>query len=166
MASGNYLQEFNARDVLFPTSNMASLDYRNGHPVIDFDGSSDEEAMFEGVLPDNYGGGGLTIDLYVAFSSATSGNVRFQTDFERMNASGPDRDADSFSGTFQSAGGTPNATNGIETKISIAHTNAQLDGLLAGEPFRLKLRRDADGTSGTDDITTDAEVSRVVIRET
>jgi hypothetical protein len=35
----------------------------------------------------------------------------------------------------------------------------------AGEPFRLKVRRDADGTSGTDDIATDAELVRIVIRE-
>jgi hypothetical protein len=40
-----------------------------------------------------------------------------------------------------------------------------MDSVAAGEPFRLLVRRDADGTSGTDDIATDAEVYRVVIRE-
>jgi hypothetical protein len=40
-----------------------------------------------------------------------------------------------------------------------------MDSLAAGEPFRLKVRRDADGTSGTDDIATDAELVRIVIRE-
>lgn len=164
MASGNYMIDFNARDMIPGSS--AAPDLRNNHPIIDFDGSTDEEALFEGVLPDNYAGGGLTVDVYVAFSSATSGTVRFQGDFERLNSGGPDRDADSFSGTFQSAGGSANGTSGIETKVSIAFTNAQIDGLAAGEPFRFKLRRDADGTSGTDDIATDAEVSNVVIRET
>ena len=74
--------------------------------------------------------------------------------------------ASCFSGTFQSAGGTANGTSGIKTKISIAHTNAQLDSLAAGEPFRLKIRRDADGTSGSDDIATDLELHEVVLRET
>jgi hypothetical protein len=41
-----------------------------------------------------------------------------------------------------------------------------MDSLAASEPYRLKIRRDADGTSGTDDITTDLELLRVVVRET
>ena len=167
MASGDTLAIFYARSASFPTSAFATPDLRNNHPVLDFDGSTDEEAFFEGVLPANYAGGGVTVDLYVAFSSATSGSVRLQTDIERQNASGPDLDADSFVGTFQSGGGSASGTSGITTKVSIAHTNgAQMDSLAAGEPFRLKVRRDADGTSGTDDIASDMELSRVVIRET
>lgn len=166
MASGNTLCIFLPQDATFPASNYATPDLRNTHPVLDFDGSTDEEAYFEGHLPNNYAGGGLTVDLYISFSSATSGNSRWQADFERQNAGGSDLDADSFSGTFQSAGGVPNGTSGITTKVSIALSNAQIDSLAANEPFRLKIRRDADGTSGTDDVTTDAELHRVVIRET
>jgi hypothetical protein len=44
-------------------------------------------------------------------------------------------------------------------------SGAQMDSLAAGESFRLKVRRDADGTSGTDDIATDAELLRVVVSE-
>ena len=166
MASGDSLIAFLPRSATPPSSAAASFDRRNGKPVIDFDGSTDEEMIFEGVLPANYGGSGITVDCYVTFTSATSGTARLQSDFERGNAGGSDIDADSFSGAFQSAGGTANATSGIKTKISIAHTNVQLDGLAAGEPFRLKIRRDADGTSGTDDIPTDLELHEVVLRET
>lgn len=166
MASGDFLCTFLPRGASFPSSNFATLDLRNRKPVLDFDGSTDEEVVFQGVLPANYAGGGITIDAYVTFTSATSGSARLQSDFERGQAGGHDFDADSFSGTFQSAGGTANGTSGIKTKISIAHTNAQLDSLAAGEPFRLKIRRDADGTSGTDDIATDLELHEVVLRET
>jgi hypothetical protein len=41
-----------------------------------------------------------------------------------------------------------------------------MDSLAAGEAYRLKIRRDADGTSGTDDITTDAELIAVNVKET
>jgi len=163
--TGDTLVVFTPLAATFPTSNYATPDLRNNHPVLDFDGATDEEAYFEGVLPAHYNGGSLVIDLYVALTSATTGSFRFQTDVERMNDGGPDLDADSFSGSFQSAGGSASATSGIPTKISITHTTAQIDSLAANEPFRLKVRRDADGTSGTDDIATDAELVRIVVRE-
>lgn len=163
--TGDTLIVFTPVAATFPSSNYATPDLRNNHPVLDFDGATDEEVFFEGVLPAFYSGGSIVIDLYVALTSATTGSFRYQTDFERINDGGPDLDADSFSGTFQSAGGTASGTSGIPTKISITHTTAQIDGLTANEPFRLKVRRDADGTSGTDDIATDAELVRVVVRE-
>lgn len=149
-----------------PASAYATLDTRNARLVLDFDGSTDEEAVFTGVLPASYAGGGLTIDVFVALTTATSGSVRFQAAIERIEASALDIDSDSFA-AFQSAGGTAPGTNGQVIVVSIALTDgAQMDSLAAGEAFRLKIRRDADGTSGTDDITTDAEVLRVVLKET
>jgi hypothetical protein len=41
-----------------------------------------------------------------------------------------------------------------------------MDSLAVGEMFRLKIRRDADGSVGTDDVTTDAELVGVEIKET
>lgn len=168
MASGNTLAYFSPLAATFPPSNPARLDMRNYHPMLRFAGSgNDEEVYFEGYLPANYAGGGLSIDLEVGFSSATSGNSRWQADLERLNVAGPDVDADSFVGIFQSVGIVPNATSGITTKGTIALTSgAQMDSLAAGERFRLKIRRDQDGTSGTDDVTTDAELYGVTIRET
>lgn len=167
MASGDFLLQFGARANQPPSSAFATPDLRNLHPVVDFDGSTDEEAIFAGVLPAQYAGGGLTVETWWSFTSATSGSLRVQTDIERMDVSGLDVDADSFTGSFQSAGGTAPGTSGQLIKVTTTHTSgAQMDSLAAGEAFRLKIRRDADGTSGTDDITTDAELHRVVIKET
>lgn len=164
MASGNTLVVFGPNDNEPPSANYATLDTRNGVPCLDFDGATDEEAVFSGVLPEHYAGGGLTVILKVAFSSAISGDSRWQADIERGTT---DIDSDSFTGSFQSAGGTANATSGITTDVSIAFTSgAQMDFLAAGERFRLKIRRDADGTSGVDDIVTDAELFAVHIKET
>jgi hypothetical protein len=92
--------------------------------------------------------------------------VRWQAAIERIDASSLDIDADSFA-SFQSAGGTAPGTSGMVIVVSVAFTSgAQMDSLAASEAYRLKIRRDADGTSGTDDITTDAELLRVVVRET
>jgi hypothetical protein len=149
-----------------PTSAMATPDLRNAHPVLDFDGATDEEAVFRGVLPNGYGGGGLTVDTFWAFTSATSGSLRVQAAIERINVSSLDIDADSFA-SFNSAGGSAPGTSGQVIKVTVTFASgAEMDSLAAGEMFRLKIRRDADGTSGTDDITTDAELVFVTVRET
>lgn len=149
-----------------PASLRATLDTRNARPVLDFDGSADEEAVFSAVLPDGYGGGGLTVSTWWSFTSATSGNLRVQAAIERCNLAGLDIDSDSFA-SFNSAGGTAPSNSGQVHKIDILFADgSEMDGLLAGEVFRLKIRRDADGTSGTDDITTDAELVMVRITET
>lgn len=167
MATTNIMAVFGPTDNEPPSANYATLDTRNGHPVLDFDGATDEEAVFTSILPRHYAGGGLTVKIHVAFTSATSGSGRIQADIERIDASSLDIDADSFTGTFQSAGVTAPGTSGQVVVASIAFTSgAQMDSLAAGEPFRLKIRRDADGTSGTDDITTDMELVAVEVMET
>lgn len=165
MASGNFMAIFGAQDNAPPASAYATPDTRNAHLVLDFDGSTDEECVFQSVLPANYASGGLTVDVFCGFTSATTGSVRWQAAFERIDASSLDTDADSFA-AFQSAGGSAPGTSGQIIKVSITFTDgANMDSLAASEAYRLKIRRDADGTSGTDDITTDAELFRVVVRE-
>ena len=166
MASGNSLIQFGPLSNEPPAAAFATLDLRNVHPVLDFDGSTDEEAVFTGVLPRHYAGGGLTVRTFWAFTTATTGSLRVQAAIERIDASSLDIDADSFA-AFQSAGGSAPGTSGQVIAVDVAFTDgAQMDSLAAGELFRLKIRRDADGTSGTDDITTDAELLGIAIRET
>lgn len=166
MATGQFLAVFTAADNVPPAAAYATLDTRNAHLVLDFDGSTDEECVFQGVLPANYAGGGLTVDIWASFTSATSGSCRWQAAIERMDVSSLDIDADSFA-AFQSVGVTAPGTSGQRIKGSVTFTSgAQMDSLAASEAYRLKIRRDADGTSGTDDITTDAEFGFAVVRET
>jgi hypothetical protein len=166
MSSGNTLVVFGPNDNEPPASAFATLDTRNVHPTLDFDGATDEEAVFSAVLPAHYAGGGLTIDTFWAFSSAVSGSLRVQSAIERIDASSLDIDADSFA-AFNSAGGTAPGTSGQVIKVTLTHASgAEMDSLAAGDMFRLKIRRDADGTSGTDDITTDAELLAVHVKET
>lgn len=166
MASGDTLAVFTPLHNEPPASAYATLDTRNAHPTLDFDGSTDEEAVFTGVLDRAYDSGGVTVRTFWAFTSATSGSLRVQAAFERIDASSLDIDADSFA-SFNSAGGSAPGTSGQVIAVDVTFTDgAQMDSVAAGELYRLKIRRDADGTSGTDDITTDAELLGVEIRET
>lgn len=163
MASGDTLAVFTPYQNEPPSASYATLDLRNGHPCLDFDGSADEEAVFTGVMPDHYAAGGVTVKLHVAFTSATSGTANIEVSFERMT--GLDIDADSFA-TMTDGSATPNGTSGIETIVSINFANgAAMDSVVAADLFRIKMRRDADGTNGTDDVTTDMELLGIEIVE-
>lgn len=163
MASGQTLVVFGPASNQPPASAYATPDVRNSILVLDFDAATDESAVFAGVMPRNYAAGGLTVTLHVMHSTATSGTSRWQAQFERMNTG---QDSDSFA-TANSAACTANGTSGIISTATITFTDgAQIDGLLAGEPFRLKVTRDADGTTGIDDATGDAELVTIEIKET
>lgn len=163
MATGQTLCVFTPQANQPPATNYATPDTRNSIFVLDFDPSTDESAIFEGVLPRNYAGGGLTVTLKWAATSATSGTCRWAVQFEKGDT---DIDSDSFA-TANTAGGTASGTSGIETSTLITFTDgAGIDSLAVGDRFRMKVFRDADGTSGTDDMTGDAELLTVEIKET
>lgn len=163
MASGDTLCVFTPQAGQPPAANYATFVTRNSRLVLAFDAVTDESIVFSGVLPRNYAGGGITVQLEWMAATATSGATRWATAIERENT---DLDADSFA-TANTAGGTANGTSGIPTYTTIAHAaGAEMDSLAVGEGFRLKVTRDADGTSGTDDMTGDAQLISVEIKET
>lgn len=165
MASGDTIAEFKAQDNEPPSSAYMTLDTRNGHLVLDADDTTDEELVFSGVIPQNFtASAGVTLKIHFLATSATSGNGVLQAAIETEN--GLDRDADSFP-AFQSSGAVAvSGTSGIESIATVTFTNAQADGIAAGDAFRLKIRRDADDTSATDSVTGDLEIAEVEMRET
>lgn len=161
MASGDLLAVFTAMGAELPASGYATPDTRNAIAVLDFDAATDEAAFWHSVLPANYAGGGLTVKISWMATSATSGDCYWQSAIERMNT---DLDSDSYA-TAQSGNGTANGTSGIITTTSITHSSgANMDSLAAGEPYRLKINRDADNAS--DSMTGDAEIVAVHVYET
>lgn len=161
MASGETLISFTALSSQPPTTSYATLDLRNSVPCVDFDAAATETTIFQGILPRNYAGGGITVSLHWMASTATSGNVVWETAFERMNT---DLDADSFATAVQ-ATGAANATSGITTTTTLAHTNgASIDGLAVGESFRIRVQR--IGANASDTMTGDAELVACELRET
>ncbi|NIO43432.1 MAG: hypothetical protein GTO41_26720, partial [Burkholderiales bacterium] len=84
MASGDTLLIFRPQDNEPPSSNYATFDTRNQHPVLDFDATTNEDAVFSAVMPRAYSGGGLTVYIHYAMSTATSGDVDWDVAFERI----------------------------------------------------------------------------------
>jgi hypothetical protein len=162
MASGNTLLTFDPRDASFPASSFPTFDVRNNHPVLDFGLSPAETAYFEGIMPRHYAGGGVTIYLHFAMSSASSGNIKIETDFERIGNEWQTLDSNGFAGSPQSAEtGVPSA--GLVKIANTTHTNgAQMDSVAIGEKFRLSVKR----VSVAGDATGDLELVGIEIKET
>ena len=158
-AGGKSIAVFRANDNEPPASNYATLDTRNGHNVLDFDTTTQETAIFSGVVPLNYGTSGFTVKVYSSLTSATTGTLGWVAGFERIDAGTLDIDADSFAADQTGTAATVPGTSGVTMVHTISFSNAQIDGLVAGDAFRLKLRRDV----ANDNAAGDAEMLRVLV---
>jgi hypothetical protein len=148
---------FTALDAHPPASAYATIDSRNSAACLDFDDASDESTVFLGVIHDNANlSFGLKIRLYWAATTATSGDVRWDVQLERMTS---DLDSDSFD-TVASATATTNGTSGILTVTEITLTT--IDSVTVGDGFRLKVTRDADNAADT--MSGDCELYLVEVR--
>ena len=161
MAAGDTLDKFTALHNEPPSASFATLDTRNQHPVLDFDGGSNEEAVFRGIMPQNYDGGGLDVILHVSHSSDITNDTDWDAQFERTSDGSLDIDGDGFAAIQSTDGTSVPGTAGIIQKITVSFTAGQIDGITAGDSYRLKVIRDAV----SDASTTDAELSAVEVRE-
>ena len=163
MASGDTLVSLYPVGVEPPTTNAATLDLRNQHPVLDFDDTTNESAVWSFVVPGHYAGGGITVEIGYSMSSALSGDIDWDAAIERIGDQQQDTDADGFAAANSVDNTTVPATSGLVDVVSIAFTDGvDMDGLAAGELGRLKLTRDA----ANDTAAGDAELHYIHIRET
>ena len=163
MATGETLLVFTPQCNEPPSANYATLDVRNYHPVLDFDDTTNESSVFSGVMPRHYAGGGVTVYLHYAMTSAVADTVDWDVAFELIGDQGLDIDGDSFAAVNSVDNTTVPDTTGLVDIVNVAFTNgADMDSVVAGQGFRLKVTRDA----ASDDATGDAELLFVEIKET
>lgn len=164
MASGDTLLIFTPAHNEPPSANYATLDTRNLHPVLDFDDTTNEYAIFTAIMPQHYAGTtGVTVYLHYAMTSATSGDVDWDVEFELIGDQDLDIDSDSFAAANSVDNTTVPATSGLVDVVSIAFTDgADMDSVTPGDLFRLRVSRDA----ASDTASGDAELVGVEIRET
>ena len=163
MASGDSLIIWIPQANEPPASAFATFDTRNAHPVLDFDDTTEEKAVFSAVLPRNYAGGGLSVNIHWASTGTATGTVVWQSAFEAIGTN-TDMDADSFATGNNGTAAIP-ATVGALGTVNIAHTDgAQVDSLAVGQAFRLAITREV--ADAQDSMVGDAELRAIEIRET
>jgi hypothetical protein len=146
-----------------PSANYATLDTRNNHPVLDFDATTAEAAIWTFVLPVAYAGGGITVAVAYSMETATSGTCGFTVAIERIGDGAQDVDADGFASAQAITAVTVPATSGLVDVMSLnISAGANMGSLAAGEMGRLRLTRDV----AVDTAAGDAEVHWVRITET
>lgn len=163
MASGDTILIFHPYNNEPTSSNYATLDTRNQHVVLDFDKTTNEDAVFSSVMPQNYDGGGVTVYIHYSMVTVVSGDIDWDVAFERVGDQQQDVDSDDFAAVQSVDNTTVPGTTGYVDIVSIAFTDgSQMDSVAVGEKFRMKVTRDA--VSDTAD--NDAELHAVEIRET
>lgn len=132
----------------FPSSNFPQLTQINQRPVLAFDASTDETAYWTDIAPQGLTGT-LTLLVWYAMASATSGNVILQASIEAVT-DGDSLDLDSatsFDTVNSSSATAVPGTAGFPDVISITLTNA--DSIAAADYYRISVNRDADNASDT-----------------
>lgn len=156
------LYPFTPESAHYPASNFPAFLKVNERPVLAFDASTDESAYWTGIAPQGLASALTAVITYV-MASAISGAVRFQVAIEAVtDGDSVDLDSATSFDTANSNGATVPGTAGFIDQLSVTLTNA--DNIAAGDYFRLRLNRDADQTSGTDDAAGDCYVLAVELR--
>lgn len=164
--SGQTLVSFGPYDNEPPASTYATLDLRNGHPVLVFADAIVAIAIFSGVMPRRYGGGGVTVYINWMSDTTSTNKACLSATLERMDVGTTDLDADSF-GTqvIDTTGVAGNATSGIQSQTAIALTSgAQMDSVGAGNSFRLKITRET--AQANDTLAANLQIASIEVKET
>lgn len=164
MASGDTLCIFTPLHNEPPSSNPATLDIRNQHPVLDFDATTNEFAVFSTIMPRNYAATtGVTVYIHYAMSSAEANTIDWDVAFERIGDQQQDLDADGFAAVQSVDNTTVPGTSGLVDIVNVTFTDGgEMDSIAVGEGFRIKITRDA----ASDDAAGDGELVFVEIKET
>lgn len=145
-----------------PATNYGIPNFRNNHPVLEFDDATSWTVYWTGFLSDLYAGGGLTVAIQSSMVSAITGTLGYLVAIERVDIS-LDTDADSFASNITATAATVPGTSGaMMTHTAVFSSGAAMDSLAAGELFRLRVSRDVANDTGVGN----AQLHGVKIKET
>lgn len=174
MASGDSLILFLPEMAQLPSSNAAAWINRNvNSPImmLAFDDTTNQSAIFKGLMPQQYGvqdtqinnPTGITVYIHFAMATATTGDVDWDIELERIGDGQQDIDSDGFAAANSVDNNTVPATAGHVSIVNVTFTDGvDMDSIESGETFRLRITRDAS----SDTATGDAQLHAIEIRET
>lgn len=150
-----------------PNWHLPIVDALNGtvttvgvHKTLDI--SNANYSYWETSMPSTYGGGGLTIDVYLAIDSDTDGGHTATIDIGLMRhqADTDDLDSDSFASDNSSSSFAHLTSARLTRKRTVSFTDgADMDSIAAGESFTLRLRQNGS-------VSGNVKIIAVHIRET
>ena len=154
------LSRFMAYHAVPPSANFATLDTRGVVPVLEFDAATEETTTFLDVCP--FGailGGGIEVRIDWRADTATSGAVVWGAAIDRLNG---DLDSESFAAEVVATTSTDTGNAGNRNTTVITLSGSQIDGLVAGDAYRLRIARKVADAGDT--MTGDAQILAVEVR--
>lgn len=149
----------------FPSTNFPALKKDSqDHFILAFDGVVNKTAYWELGIPQGWTAPAVLV-ISARVATATTGTFRFIAAVEAVS-SGDSLDTDSTSSfdSNNSGGVSAPGVAGYMTQITITLTAN--DSASAGDFVRIKITRDASGSTGTDDISgSDVEILMVELRD-
>lgn len=133
--------------------------------AIAYDAATDEHAWWTFRMPANWASGG-TVKIQWQANATTSTTVRWGVRIGAVtpaDADTPNEHATTTATTGASSTNTTEANRLVECSIDCS---ANLDGLATGDLVFVVIYRDADGTSGTDDLAVDASLIAAALEYT
>lgn len=157
MASGDFLWGWEARHNNPPASSIATPAWilatgdtpQHPIPVLEFDPSTQEYAIFNGWMPDHYGGGGVTVEILWTSQLGAAANVKLDVAFKRINDGGTALASTTFA-AVNTTTVAHNGTAGSPNADTITFTDgADMASVAAGEFFSLLFTRDSADAADT-----------------
>lgn len=165
MASGDTLLILRPGANEYPSSNFAAAGYSANYGIfLAFDDSVAEEVYFPGAMPENYAGGGLTLEFHYLMAGAnTTDDAIWGAAFQRINdtadvSSSPTWTENTVTVTV------PNAAETVDVATITFTDGADMDSVAAGDLFRMRVRRVAADAGDT--AAGDSRLLAVIIKET
>lgn len=128
-----------ALGVIPPTANPGFMVLRNQHPLYSM--SQTDIAVFTGKMPQAYSGGDIDVIINGVMTSATTGNLNFDIEFEKIAAAGQDIDSSGFGNVNNIADTAVSGNAGVIQSLTKTVTNANADLIAAGDDYRLRITR-------------------------
>ena len=158
MATGLVISTFYAQSLIGPSATPAGRASRAGLHVITFADAVAQSARFAARVPEDYSGGAWLISSGFSMESATSGSVVWFLEIDKID----NADTESYAAIQSFTVAAPAVSGRIGSAIWLL-SGAALDGLAAGDWFRMRLTR--DGGNGSDTATGAAEMHFLIALE-
>ncbi len=147
-------------------ANFAVPGFANDKPFLAFDDTANEVAMFQGLMPRAYGGGGVTLTVGWMSPDQTSLDTSWKAFFMSVTDDVDNLLSKNFAAPQVNAAVTVASVAGEVDYFTITFTDgAQMDSVAVGELFYLLLMRDGQDSTA-DDMTGDAQVVFAELKET
>lgn len=168
MASGDTLFVFEPQMATLPSTGYATFDAfaaaTGVRLVLDFDGTTaNESAMFSGVWPSHYDGGGINVVVHYSTNGTSVGAVQWEVSVEVLQDTDDQDAAGQDFGTITDITDTPSTATAnildITAAGAISHVNCGSPAV--GDGMRLRITRDFDHATNNDD----AQLHKIVVTE-